>query len=302
MNIRHIELFQAILQTGTLTAAADLLHISQPAASKLLQHAEQQLGFALFYRIRGKLEATPEAKILQQKAERLSVDLQSIRRLANSLQRNEERTLHLICIPALAQEIIPFAIKSWRQHYPKTPCELATQHTQEIIQALLFREADIGLTLQAVEHPGLDSRCLIAGYMQVIAPSGWWSESELEQSIGYQELTHVPLIGLDMNDALAGLIRSHIQEFSVAPTTQTWVQTYQLARSLVCAGEGLAIVDPLTAHMKTGGAVQARRLEPSIIIPLYQLTRAGEPIPSSTTKLIQQVTDYIQSLLPHPTL
>ncbi|WP_312465733.1 LysR family transcriptional regulator, partial [Stutzerimonas kunmingensis] len=41
MRLRHIELFQAILQTGSLTAAAELLHISQPAASKILKHAEQ---------------------------------------------------------------------------------------------------------------------------------------------------------------------------------------------------------------------------------------------------------------------
>ena len=58
MRLRHVELFQAVLQTGSLTAAAELLHISQPAASKILQHAEQQLGFALFSRVRGKLLPT----------------------------------------------------------------------------------------------------------------------------------------------------------------------------------------------------------------------------------------------------
>ena len=90
MRLRHIELFQAILQTGSLTAAAELLHISQPAASKILKHAEQQLGFALFDRVRGKLQPTAEAR-LQQQTERLAIDLQNLRRLADNLGRGDAR-------------------------------------------------------------------------------------------------------------------------------------------------------------------------------------------------------------------
>ena len=50
MRLRHIEIFEAIRRTGSLTEAAAALHISQPAASKLLAHAEAQLGFKLFER------------------------------------------------------------------------------------------------------------------------------------------------------------------------------------------------------------------------------------------------------------
>jgi DNA-binding transcriptional LysR family regulator len=48
MRLRYIELFHAVLTTGSLTGAANLLNISQPAASKALQQAENQLGFTLF--------------------------------------------------------------------------------------------------------------------------------------------------------------------------------------------------------------------------------------------------------------
>jgi hypothetical protein len=56
MRLRHIEIFQAIRQTGSVSAAAQLLHVSQPAVTKVLQHAELQLGFPLFLRVRGKLQ------------------------------------------------------------------------------------------------------------------------------------------------------------------------------------------------------------------------------------------------------
>ena len=44
MRLRHIEVFHAIMQAGTISGAAQLLHISQPAVTKVLQHCELQLG------------------------------------------------------------------------------------------------------------------------------------------------------------------------------------------------------------------------------------------------------------------
>src|SRR5579875_2454335 len=65
MHLRYIELFHAVLTTGSLTGAAKLLNISQPAASKALQHAEDQLGFPLFSRVRGRLQPTQQALLLR---------------------------------------------------------------------------------------------------------------------------------------------------------------------------------------------------------------------------------------------
>ena len=63
MRLRHIELFQAILQTGSLTAAAELLHISQPAASKISSMPSSSSASPLFDRVRGKLQPTAEARL-----------------------------------------------------------------------------------------------------------------------------------------------------------------------------------------------------------------------------------------------
>ena len=64
MRLRHIEVFNAVMQTGSVSAAARLINITQPAVSRTLQHAELQLGFALFQRARGRLTPTNEALAL----------------------------------------------------------------------------------------------------------------------------------------------------------------------------------------------------------------------------------------------
>lgn len=289
MRLRHIELFQAVLQTGSLTAAAELLHISQPAASKSLQQAEQQLGFALFRRVRGKLLPTTEALILQQPAEQLSSDLLNLRRLADNLRRGNASALRLMCTPTLAQSLLPRALGGWREYYPDTECELATQHTREMTQALLLREADLGLTLQRVKHPGLQVEVLAQGRMMAIAPAGSWSEAQCREPIRLQSLAGVNLIGLDNRDGLGRLLHSHIQELEPPVRIHTRVQTYQLARQMVAAGQGVALVDPFTALMAATGEVQARPLEPNLTVSLYVLRRAGEmPIPAQQS-LLQQL-------------
>lgn len=296
MHLRHIELFQTILQSGSLTAAAELLCISQPAASKALKHAEQQLGFPLFTRVRGKLQPTEEARILSRETERLSRDLGSIRRLTDSLRRGEARPIRLVGTPALVQALIPETICRWRQSFPNTSCELASHHTLEIVQSLLLRESDIGMTFQPVAHPDLETRVIGEGYMMVIAPPDWWEPEALAFPLHLQELAGMPLIGLENDDVLGSTMRGQLQMLTPPPRINTWVQTYQLARWLVSAGEGLALVDPLTAFSNPYEKLQARPLKPMVPVRLYALNRIDKgyaPAESRFLELAGEVARYL---------
>jgi len=85
MRLRHIEVFHAVMQTGSVSKAAELLGISQPAASKVLGHAESALGFRLFERIKGRLRPTAEAAILFVEAEKIQQGMGQVRSLAENL-------------------------------------------------------------------------------------------------------------------------------------------------------------------------------------------------------------------------
>jgi DNA-binding transcriptional LysR family regulator len=64
MNLRQLEVFQAIMKTGSVTEAAEILGLSQPAVSVILKNAETQIGMKLFERMRGRLHPTLEARTL----------------------------------------------------------------------------------------------------------------------------------------------------------------------------------------------------------------------------------------------
>lgn len=298
MRLRHIEVFHAIMQVGTISGAAQVLHISQPAVTKVLQHAELQLGMPLFERVRGKLYPKPEAHRLFAETEKLNRDLQGIRRLAASLKGRAVETVRLVSTPTIAVSVLPDGMTAWRRDFPETRCELATHHTSEIVNALRLGEADLALSLQDPRHPGIVAEPIAHGLLTVMAPSGTWSEEACKKPISAEELSG-ELIGLADRDPLGEMVIAACEAQGVQPVFRTVVQTYQIARSLVEAGAGTAILDPFTAASAASNRVQCRQWSPSIPVHLYLLTASHSPLSHGARELANCIGASARACLDH---
>ncbi|MFL6659436.1 MAG: LysR family transcriptional regulator [Massilia sp.] len=288
MRLRHIEVFHAIMQVGTISGAAQVLHISQPAVTKVLQHAELQLGMPLFERVRGKLYPRPEAHRLFVETEKLHRDLQGIRRLAASLKGRAVETVRLVATPTVAISVLPSAMTAWRRDFPHTRCELATHHTSEIVSTLRLGEADLALSLQDPHHPGIVAEAIAEGVMTVLAPRGSWPAADLGLPLEAAGLSG-ELIGHADNDPLGQMVTAACEAQGVHPVFRTVVQTYQIARSLVEAGIGMAVVDPFTACSAQDALVQRRAWAPEIPVQLYLLTAAHAPLSHGARELAASI-------------
>ena len=295
MRLRHIEVFHAIMQVGTISGAAQVLHISQPAVTKVLQHCELQLGMPLFERVRGKLYPKPEAHRLFAETEKLNRDLQGIRRLAASLKHSTVETIRLVSTPTIAVSVLPQAMSAWRRSFADTRCELATHHTSEIVNTLRLGEADLGLSLQDPRHPAILAEPIAQGVMTVIAPPGRWPASENAEPLTAAGLEG-ELIGYADNDPLGEMVVAACEAQGIQPRFHTVVQTYQIARSLVEAGGGMAVVDPFTAASGRG-RLQSRPWAPAIPIQLYLLTPAHAPLSHGARQLANGIAAAARSLL-----
>lgn len=296
MRLRHIEVFHAIMQVGTISGAAQVLHISQPAVTKVLQHAELQLGMPLFERVRGKLYPKPEAHRLFIETEKLNRDLQGIRRLAASLKSRAVETVRLVSTPTVAISVLPQAMTSWRRDFPETRCELSTHHTSEIVNTLRLGEADLALSLQDPRHPGIVAEPIAQGMLTVMAPAGTWTAEECGKPITPAELSG-ELIGLADRDPLGEMVVAACEAQGVQPVFHTVVQTYQIARSLVEAGAGTAVLDPFTAASAAPTKVQRRVWDPAIPVQLYLLTASHAPLSHGARELANCIGATARTLL-----
>ena len=298
MHLRHIELFHAVLTTGSITGAAKLLKISQPAASKALQYAEDRLGFALFSRVRGRLQATPQALLLRDRIEKIIQEVHDLERLTKNMSDPGNCPLRVACTPTLALTVLANAIALLRKALPDVVAELSTQHSAAMCESLTLRDTDIGLTLQDTgHHQNLRQRVLCRGQVMVIAPPGWWHAADLAQPLPIGELANQPMIGINVRDALGSMFQRHLAEVDPAPRIAVSVQTYQLAHSLVAKGEGLALVDPFTARCGGMNSVQMRSLKPHLEVVLYAMHRPDNPLDPVQKRFLDLVRQLAQRML-----
>jgi DNA-binding transcriptional LysR family regulator len=288
MHLRYIEMFQAILQAGTLTDAASLLNISQPAATKLLKQAERRLGFPLFVRLKGQWHLTSEGRLLQGQMERIFEELRDLQRLVSNIARAEKYLLRAISTPTLANAIIPKSLTRLRKQLGQSSVELSTQHSREMLKSIILREAAVGLTLQELDHPDIRCELLCEGPLVLIAPKDTWSANAALQPIMIDSLANSSLLGITRADQLGRQLQAYLEQLDPPARITTWVQTYQIAKDIVCSGEGLALVDPFTA-VSAGTELQARIVEPVMPIHLYAVYRVDTPLNSVQKAFLQSV-------------
>lgn len=261
------------MRTGSLSKAAELLCVSQPAVSKVLAHAERSAGLKLFSRAHGRLQPTREAELLFAETQKLQSNLDSIRDLARNLARRPQGLLRIGCLPSLGLSLIPQAVEAFRASYPDVSLKIQTRHTAELLNALLTRELDIGVALDPPVRPGIAAFELGRTAVVCVAPPG--ERSPADAPLALQDFVDGDWISIGNVDPLGEAI-GHLLEAGGAegrfPVVEA--QTWYVARSLAARGIGRVLVDELTAR-SPGEPVAIRRVEPEPSIGVYAVCRDG---------------------------
>jgi DNA-binding transcriptional LysR family regulator len=276
MRLRHIEILFAIRKTGSVSAAAAALSITQSAASKILKHAEQRLGFALFRRAHGRIYPTDEAELLLLDVEKVFAALDRTRDTARILRERLDMRLRVVCLPSLGFSVVPRAVQMFQKLHPRTTIEIAARHTQEMMDALLAQEFDIGISFgpEKLEHTviGIDAALITLGELvyidhptsPAVATTGPVKLSQLDEG---------RLIGLNSSHYLGTALSNALERQGVTRVPSIQVQTYYFARALVAAGTGCAVVDEFTANAASAD-VAVRAIDPPIRFGVYAYSRS----------------------------
>jgi len=205
MRLRHIEVFNAVMLTGSVSAAARLINITQPAVSRSLQHAELQLGFALFQRAKGRLTPTTEALTLYPHIERLFAQLDEVQRLASSLRSaSGGGELRILTVMALSYEALPRALKLFRARHPGVAVSIEALHSPQIMSALLLQEADVGFVFSPSVHPSLTQETLADTGIVCVVPKGMLPRSSRAGPLALADLGLIDEYEFVVHPVLAG--------------------------------------------------------------------------------------------------
>jgi DNA-binding transcriptional LysR family regulator len=291
MRTRQIEVLQAILRTGSVSGAARLLHVSQPAVTRTLQHAEATVGFALFKRQGNRLVATPETRALAPMVERASSSLESVRKLARNLKLGDDRPVRVAAVPALALALLPGAHVRARGLYPQMRAELGSAHLEEIVQKLLLHEIDIGIAFDPPPHPFVDAVELGELSLMAVGRPANLGKYARQKSISPEALSTMELIEMSGKDPL-GQVYARCASLYQWPASSTAVQTYHVGLQLAELGQGVALIDSASARL-CGPSLKVLPLEPAVRFPVCALLLRDSAVTDIMNGVIRCLKDEL---------
>ncbi|MEX9252493.1 LysR family transcriptional regulator [Pseudenterobacter timonensis] len=245
VNLRHIEIFHAVMTAGNLTEAAQMLHTSQPTVSRELARFEKVLGLTLFERARGRLHPTVQGLRLFEEVQRSWYGLDRILSAAESLREFRQGELSVVCLPVFSQSFLPPLIQPFLARYPEVNLTIVPQESPLLEEWLSAQRHDLGLTETRVTPAGtvrtelltLDEVCVLPkghplAARSVLTPADFHGEN---------------YISLSQSDSYRHLLDSLFAEHQVK--RRMVVETHSAASicALTRAGVGIAVVNPLTA-------------------------------------------------------
>ncbi|MCC8251767.1 LysR family transcriptional regulator [Vibrio campbellii] len=292
MNLRQLEVFYAIMQTGTVSGAARLLHVSQPNVTRVLAHTEQQLSFALFERVKGRLVPTQEAKALLPEAEKVYQQLGQFRSLTNKVKQGTQH-LRVGAPPVLASQLLAPTVATLSKQQGIS-FELLTANRDELCSGLLKHELDIAIAFGEEAPPAILSEVLLKQQLVLIAPKE--ALNSTDEAISFDDLIQheLPIIGLDSRDPLGLLLHQTLSARDEHYNHAITVRSYAAAAELVKHHAGFAIVDPWTAKQyQDDESVSVRSLSPALSFSISIMFAEHTPQSISTKLFIESLKQHV---------
>jgi len=275
MRLRHIEVFYHVYREGSISAAARNLFVSQPSVSKVLRHAEDQLGFALFDRRKGRLHPTDAATELFREVSDIYERVSALDRTTNNIRNRKGGLVRIGVLPSLGFAIVPPLVAAMREVNPDLSFDLATLHSDQMTAALLEKQFDLCIGFDDEFDARIRCRAINSINLALVAQKGVFQEAK--SHVTADELDGIQMIGLRDSGPVAERIDTFLSNAGVEPEIAITAQTYYVAAELVKLGAGVAIVDGFTAQRFADNEVQAFELEGAPTLPFVAMTLAEEP-------------------------
>lgn len=278
------------MRTGTVSAAADELLISQPAVSRLIRDLETRLDLQLFTRHGSRVAATNEAHELWTEVERSFVGLTQIERAAEQIKHGYRATLTIASAPAFAQSVLPSVISDLLEHRPNFRAEFLSMTTLPVVRQVALRQCQIGFGIPTQHKYEIDVVKTGSVPFRFIAapghPLGEFDQIEPEQLAG------LDFVGFVDSTATGRAFDRLFAKMKHPPVLKMKSYLSHIVSALVLRDIGVGIVDAFTAedHARMGGIVRpmhvGERFEYSVIKP------HGEKLSAECEALVDHFEKY----------
>lgn len=288
MNLRQIEVFHAVVTTGTASRAAELLRISQPAVSKAVMELERQVGFELFDRRSGRMLPTVEARLFFREVEGAFSGLTHLKAAAARIRDFGSGEIRIASLSALSTNIMPKALRNFQKRHPDVAITFQARMSSMVKDLVASGQFDVGIAADEIDLAGVESAPFADYRVAIAMPVGHLLEEK--DVIRPEDLQGQDFIALAPEDTTRRQADQIFAEHGVLPKIVLETPYSTTICAMVDAGLGCGMVNPLTAEPYLGKGLVLRPFEPAIHFRTLLLLP-----PNSKPSRI--VSDFIEELM-----
>lgn len=238
IDIRHLQLVDAVTETGSVTRAADRLNVTQSALSHQLREIEARLRTPLFLRVNRRLVLSPAGERLLASARRILGELRGVEEDIARIAAHQDGAIRLSTECYTCYHWLPPLLRPFHAKYPGVAVEIVAEATRKPVPALLERQIDLALVYRPQRDPRLRTTPLFDDELVVItAPDHALAKKPV---VGADDLTgeHVIL----HSAASESFFAEHLAAANVMPRRYSQVTLTEAIVEMVKAGLGVSAV------------------------------------------------------------
>jgi DNA-binding transcriptional LysR family regulator len=285
LTLRQIEVIRAVMVTGTVNGAAQMLNVSAPGVSRIMKHAEGLIGLRLFSRQHGRYLPTVEAAGIFGQIQDLSRKMKDLQDSAETLKRGASTVFSFASVSSISQYVVPRAVRLLLRKHPDLQLKIDVIKIDEAIDYMLLRKGELAAMSYKLEHPSIDFQPLAPCSLVAVAPAH--HPLAKMKSVTVEECLRHPLIGFDPADPYGRHIAQAFFDRGLTPRFVVQARYAHTVLGLVAQDVGVAVLDAFSVAGLSHPGVVRIPLDPPTPFMTYIATNAGAPLSTFAESLIK---------------
>ncbi len=241
LSLYKLEVFNAVIEAGSFSRAAERLYLTQSAVSQHIQDLEASLGARLFERRARGVELTSAGQVLQDYTRCILNLLAEAQNAVTNVEQLSSGQIRVGATPGAGGYLVPEWMQSFRERYPRLTIALTTDVTAEIVTRILSRALDIGFVEGEIDdQTGLETLELqaIPQYVVIGRTHPWYGR----QAIAVRELDGQPLVIRPAHSQTRVWLDGLLTRWGVKPVMVAELDSLEAIKQALIAGMGFSIL------------------------------------------------------------
>jgi len=294
MDARQLEIFLAVLDSPTMTNAAERVHLSTAAVSVQMRALADELKTDLFLRSGKRLVPTPAARRLELQARSIVNEIRSIKEsFDNQDAVRDSRPFHFATGATALIYRLGEPLRSLRAKFPNLDLRITVLATEEMVAGVLTGEFDLALISLPFSHPQLRIIPLFEEELLALRPSETEREGSRIGTVRPREFNDAAMVLFPPHSNMRKIIDGFFRDLDVAPRVIMEAADTEVIKCMVEAGFGYSVL-PAYALINSRGFFETLRMTGHRLVRKQALATS---IRSHTRPLTAAVTDFLKRAL-----